>query len=307
MKKDASLTLYFIPSPYGLNWESPTKLARDILKNYAVKGRFGHTRRFMGHVNIELDYTNDQGEHINILTGMAASDLNAVPLLLKKKIGLGIIFHSFPGKLETKEELIPELDEYFKKGNSKINFAKFKINTETAKRIENYIAEYKKNDIWNYYGLVNSPLHGEGSGCSAFGASFIEVAGILQEEHKQHWANCVKVPHKLLGAPVFDKKVSFFEILLGSHEWANESEDHHELFFWDPDLMYNWVENCLSQKITTANEYTVESIQNTKGLVFDFTTHKTPEKPIFRKVGENNSPVSKLPDFNEKSNYYKYD
>ncbi len=107
--ENAKLTLYFIPSPFGLNWESPSKLARTIIIN-----KYSFKPRFMGHVNIDIQFQNEQGEKEHILTGMVASNLNAVPLLLKKKIGLGILWHSFPGRLETKEELIPELDNYKK-------------------------------------------------------------------------------------------------------------------------------------------------------------------------------------------------
>ena len=50
--------------------------------------------------------------------------------IIRKKIGLGIIYHSFAGRLETKEELDQELGEYLEIGNSRINFIRGRRLTE---------------------------------------------------------------------------------------------------------------------------------------------------------------------------------
>jgi len=299
MESTALLTLYFIPSPYRIDWSSPTSVAKDIVKN-----KLSFSKRFMGHVNIELDYENEEGKPVHILTGMAASNLNAIPLLLKKKIGLGILFHSFPGKLETKEELVPELDKYFEKGNEAINFIRFKINKDTAKRVEKYVATYAKNNVGQYYGLVNSPLHGEGSGCSAFGASFLDVAGILEDEYKNAWTHNLKVSHKLAGAPISDSKVSFFSLLLQKHSWSDGSDDNHQIFFWDPDLMHKWVEEKIAAHNKTTNPFDLVNIKNSRGLEIDVTGAKTPTSEIFKHDTKNG--IAKSPDLTNRSNYSKY-
>lgn len=301
MSKEAWMTLYFIPSPKGINWESPTTLARDILKN-----KLARDNRFMGHVNIELDYYKDNGEHVHFITGMVAANLNAPILLLRDKIGLGIVFHSFDGRLEDKEELKPEFDRRMSIGNKAINFAKFKINNSAAQRVEKYLADYAAADVQKYYGLVNSPLHGEGSGCSAFGASFMDVAGLLEEEHRQNWTHCVRVPHKLAGNPIMKNKVSFFKLLFGKHRWAKENEDHHEIFFWDPDLMHTWVEGKLSSFSEGMSEYSIEKKGNSTGIVFDMSHKETPDGPIFKRTSDEGKPFSRLPDATEQSNRYKY-
>jgi hypothetical protein len=298
----AILTLYFIPSPRGFDWSTPTKLARAVVKN-----KISSERRFMGHVNIELEYTNENGEKVHILTGMVAEKLNAVPLLLKEKIGLGVIFHSFPGKLENKNDLEPELKMRAQKGNKALNFVKFKINLETAKRIEKYFADYAEANIGRYYGLVNSPLHGEGSGCSAFGASFLKVAGILDEEYKKHWTHCIRVPHHLAGAPIHQNKVSFLGLVLGNHRWAREEEDHHELFFWDPDRMHAWVEQKISEFHHELSTYQLTTKENSTGIIFDVTHKEAPQEPIFKGESQNGKPVSQKPNLKERSNLYKHD
>ncbi len=43
------LTLYFIPSPIGIDWSTPANLAWSALKN-----RLSFQSRFMGHVFIEV-------------------------------------------------------------------------------------------------------------------------------------------------------------------------------------------------------------------------------------------------------------
>lgn len=303
MNKDAWMTLYFIPSPKGLNWDNPTALVRDIVKN-----RISLDNRFLGHVIIELDYYNEKNEHIHFITGVSSNLLNTPSLILKDKIGFGIIFYSFDGYLENKEKLKHELAQRFQKGNKAINFAKFKINISTAKRAEQYLSEYSKHDISNYFGLVNSPLHGEGAGCATFGASFMDVAGLLEKEHKKHWSNCIKVPDKLIGNPIHENKVSFLGLLFGQHSWATKDEKHHEIFFWDPDLMHRWAEMKLGQYHPDESEYSLEVKKNSTGVVYDMTHKETPTGPIFKRVGKDGQPFSNLPNVKEEqSNKYKYD
>ncbi len=302
MNDSASFTLYFIPSPFGLNWDNPTSLARDIVKNYIVQGRFGYTKRFMGHVNIELKY-KDGDRDVHILTGMTAAKLDALPMLLKDKVGLGIVFHSFPGRLETKDELEAELDNYSLKGNKSMNFCEYQIRTEMAQRIEEYITEYKDKDLGRYYGLYNSALHGEGAGCSGFGASFIDVMGIISQEHKENWANCVRVPHKLIGPPIKKNKVNFLNILTSKHEWAKKEDEHHEIFFWDPDLMYQHTQKKLENE---SSEFKIIKKKNVSGLQYDLTQNEVPKRKIFKKFNQSGEVESFEPQLEDLSNFSKY-
>jgi hypothetical protein len=300
---NATLTLYFTPSPLGLDWSTPSKLARDIVKNYAVKSRFGHTKRFMGHVNVELKYKDDN-ENVDILTGMTAANLNALPLLLKDKIGLGIIFHSFPGRLESNEEIIPELAQYAEHGNKKMNFCRYRINLEMAKRVKQYIDIYKEHNMGRYYGLYNSALHGEGAGCSGFGASFLDVMGIINDEHRTHWANCVHVPHSIAGKPITKNKVNFLSLLFKDFEWSDK-EDHHEIFFWDPDLMYQDTQRRL-QKGSIPTNASIVMFDKTQGLEYDITDINPPTDPIFKRFNAEGDISSFPPELEKVSNINKY-
>lgn len=284
----SKLTLYFIPSPRPLDWSSPTSLARTILKNQIIR-----KKRFMGHVNVKLEHNNEE-----IFTGMVAQDIDtARGLLIKEKIGLGIIYHSFAGRLENKKELDIELGEYLKVGNKRINFIQFKICDSMALRVKEYLIQFKDLGLDRYYGLVNSPLHGEGAGCSAFGASFMILMDILNEDMKKSWSNKVLVPMNLTGKPVTENKVGFFKLLFKNFTWAKEDEDHKELFFWDPDLMWSWVERHLN-----LDEYSKMKIDNTNGLYKDISSKEAPSFPIFK----TKDIKSTHPDLSLKTNLDKY-
>jgi hypothetical protein len=284
----SKLTLYFIPSPRPLDWSSPTSLSRTILKNQIIR-----KSRFMGHVNVKLEHNGNE-----IFTGMVAKDIDtARSLLFRKKIGLGIIYHSFEGKLESKEELDIELGKYLEDGNKRINFIQYKISNSMGDRVQEYLETFKELQLDSYYGLVNSPLHGEGAGCSAFGASVAAIMDELNEEVTQAWSNQVLVPMHLTGEPVTQNKVSFFSLLLKNHTWANKNEDHKELFFWDPDLMWSWVEKKLN-----TDEYTTLQVQNTKGLYKDISEKEIEGNQLFKVE----SVKSVKPDLTQGSNVDKY-
>jgi len=273
-----TLTLYFIPSPFGIDWRSPSTLARTIVKN-----KLAIHSRFMGHVNIELKGITETHGEIDYLTGMTARNMKAVPLLLKEKMGLGILFHSFEGMLEKKELLIPELMTYLKQGNEKINFVQFVLNEQTTDKLVQYLKQYKENGLDKYYGLYNDPLKCEGAGCSAFGASFMRVSGLLDSDMLENWRCKVKVPLQLSGKPLTDKGPSFFKLLFKEFTWAQDHEPHKEITFWDPDLMHRWVEN----KRLSNGPYEMLKMKNTFGLKIDQTKHEIQDQKIWSISSDN--------------------
>lgn len=268
------LTLYFIKSPSGLDWSSATSLSRSIITNYV-----SFKRNFMGHVNIELNCKNPQDVERKFLTGMVAKNLNAKKLLFWDDIGLGIVFHSFSGHLETREELTPVLSKYLAAGD-RINFVTYKINPKTCERVHEYYLQWKQQDLEKYYGLYNRPLHKEGSGCSAFGASFLKVAGIMNEEFEKSWSYRVKIPLEYIGRPLRDSHISFLKLLLFDNQWAKENQPSKEIYFWDPDRMHSWVSKHTQN---TNSVYKLISKQNAKGLLIDAQMIQTPKGSVWKK------------------------
>lgn len=271
-KEFAILTLYYIPSPFGIDWTSPTSLARSIIKN-----KFGFKKRFMGHVNIELEYSDGTS---SFLTGISGNTKSSPKLLLKDGMGLGILYHSYDGGLEDEKELNVELGKYFNKGNKSINFSRYKINLEAANRIEKYLSIIKEKNLDRYYGLINNPLRGEGSGCSAFGASFLRVAGIMTDEYQKNCSHNVTLPSNLCGSPLRKNKVNFLKMLTNQYNWGDPEIDH-TLHFWDPDLMHTWVQKKLTEH-NQNSDFKIVNIDNSKGIEYDCTQIPCPKGDIFK-------------------------
>jgi hypothetical protein len=197
-------------------------------------------------------------------------------LLFYEGIGLGMLFYNFVGRLEKKEELLKELPLQAK--DKRLNFITFKISNETSSRLLQYLSEYKQRRCEVRYGLPNKPLLAEGGGCSAFGVSFLEVAGLLTDEFKKEWSYNLKVPEVLIGSPITQHKVNVLNIFL-RHEWAKENEVSRNIFFWDPDTMYKWIEN----KLIKASGAEKTQKYGTHGLVYDSLNSPTPTTPIWKR------------------------
>jgi hypothetical protein len=269
-KTGQQLTLYFIPSPSGMDWSSPANLAWSALKN-----RLSFKSRFMGHVFAEVQCEEDYQ-----LAGMVGKRFDYLHQLLVEGRGLGILYHSFEGRLEAKEEIAAELNELKEEGK-RLNFVSFKINKNQCSRLLTYLKEYREKNFGRFYGLSNRPLHGEGSGCSAFGASFLEVAGIGDGDLRQSWGHTVKIPLKYAGPPLSTEKVSLFSLMLNAGSWAKDHEPHQELSFWDPDKMYQWVNNKLES--SAGGEFEVQNFGKARGVVFDKTHLEIPVGEIWQK------------------------
>lgn len=260
------LTLYIVPSPLGMNWESPQALAQSALKN-----RLSFKPRFMGHVFVELKCGNQHE-----LTGMVGKNFDYLNQLLVEQKGLGILFHSFEGRLENKDEIEAEIAEYLKTGH--VSFTKFLVNESQCKKALQYLDEYRKHNVGRYYGLANRPRYGEGSGCSAFGVSFLELLDLLDWDMKESWSQTVNVPIALSGPPLKDQKVSLLKILFNTRNWASVNEEHRKLTFWDPDQMHKWIKKRIK---TPMQGETSLKIQASEGIVINKTHYPKTESSIW--------------------------
>lgn len=265
------MTLYFIPSPYGLDWDTPASITRTTIKNEITL-----KDRHIGHVAIELKCTD--GTHL--ITGMTGDVSVAKKLLFREGLGLGLLFYNFNGSIETTEKLKSEIEIKAKQG--RLSFLQFKIKSATCKRLVQYVNEFTSKGYMANYALPHRPRYGEGSGCSAFGASFIELAGLMEEEFKNAWSRHLRVPEKYIGKPISDKKVPITSLLLplSKTSWAEENEPHRKIFFWSPDDMHEWVLKKIKNDFP--KEYQITKRDNAWGLIYDRTHIETPNGPIFQ-------------------------
>lgn len=260
------LSLYFIPSPKGMDWSSPSNLAKSALMN-----KIAFKPHFMGHVWVELKCGQSHD-----LTGMIGQNFDYLSQLLLNNRGLGILYHSFDGRLEDKKDIEAERADYFKNGG--LNFITFNLSEAQCQRASQYLTEYRKNNVGRHYGLANRPRFGEGAGCTAFGSSFPDVLNILDQDMKEAWSQSVNIPLELAGPPLREEGVSLFKVMFNAGSWANEKDPHQRLTFWDPDRMYKWVQDKVAKKQAG---YTVEKVGVVEGIVMDKSHVPVPQEPIW--------------------------
>jgi hypothetical protein len=225
------LTFYVVKSPHGLNWDSPSKAIYSIQKN-----RLLFSPRPLGTVFTEI---HCKGESELRTTSFETLDL--FNQLVLNQEGLGVFFHSFPGRMESDNSLRDELAGYMADG--KVNFITFALNQGQCARAQNYLQEYEDKKISQNWGLSNIPRKGEGGNSLAFAVSILEVLGFNEEIFKEGWMRSLRVPIDLVGKPREDRSIIFFKIL-GS-EWAAKLEPYHLLSFWDPEIMHEWISRNL--------------------------------------------------------------
>jgi hypothetical protein len=266
------LVLFFYPSP-GLNWMNPRALTFTTARN-----KFLGKSRGIGHVSVMIR-TPARME----LTGMTQLHGNeGRNEVLFGGYGLGILLHNFIGAMELGTKLAPELERRSKSAG-KISYLRVAVNEKITDRLFKYLDEYRSNRYDAFYGMRNRPLFGEGSGCSAFGASFLETAGLLREEFTREWTRSFNIPRDLIGGPISGKKVSVLDLLRRADRWALADEPHEKGFFWDPDLMHSWlVRTHAKEKAFPTGVFQSEDWNASLGVSIDAREAVEPTGPIFK-------------------------
>ncbi len=273
-----SLTLFSFSSPKGVDWGSPKALIMSNLKNYLAFKK----NRSIGHVAIELNCaTSVYGPERTILAGTRDIDDANAGYLIKEKLGFGILFENFHGQFEEVDFLRSDIDSKLK--NGRINFITYLVSTSTCQRLQQYYDEYESNGYNLWYGLPNRPRYGEGAGCSAFGVSFLELAGFLNQEHYDNWSYSINIPLKYIGGDLTGNKVGLLKLLFINKKtrWANADEPHKKIFLWDPDSMFRWTESKVKNR-TEDSDYQVVRMENTSGLLYDKREVATPTESIWK-------------------------
>ncbi len=257
------------PSPFGVDWRSPHHLARSVALN-----TLSFRPRTIGHVAVELVSPVIRQRWFTGMTAKRFSDdRNAV---LKDQFGLGIVFHSVEGKMETPDHLDPERQKRLKSGHFSV--IEFEIKELAAVRVDHYLSEYQNQGLYRWYGLPNRPRYREGGGCSAFAVSVLEIAGLMKREFYTHWQLSRRVPADFLGNA--HHKVPVWKLLSQNRKtlaWASPHQPGLEIQFWDPDCMHRWVLNEWSNPKNPQ-----ENWENAPILRFDATTWTTPTDALFK-------------------------
>ena len=269
------LTLYSMPSPREIDWSSPMSLARGSLLNRLTFHHVKH-KHAIGHVFIELRDKNGA-----VFTGsVPAKENSSQRWVLKEGYGLGILFAPIEGALDSSEGLQAELVDRYQSG--RIGFIRFLLNQQTYDRLQTYFKDYQARGFNKIYNGLNRPREGLGAGCSAFGISFLEVAGLMHPVWKKLWPIEVRIPTKLIGGPITRQKVPLTKVL-SVFRWARPDEPHQVLTLYEPYKIWDWIVKTWNQeKAQPTHKVGLMLRGKAKGLVYDCRHLPCPTEPIFQ-------------------------
>src|SRR5262249_21617026 len=152
-------------------------------------------------------------------------------------------------------------------GRGHVAWIRFRVSDAACGRMRQYYDEYRARGLDRFYGLHLRPLYGEGAGCSAFGTSFLEVAGILDPELSASWSHVRDVPESLIGDGG-KPKVGLLPLLFSSRagRWAKPGEPARRIGFWDPDRMFAWIQaTWKAETATPTGRFLPERRKKSKG------------------------------------------
>lgn len=275
--------LYMLPSyPQRINWNSPLQLLTSTLWGLVVNGAVS-----FGHVAVELQCA---GEAPVLVGAMEKSASSSGKLLLSRQVGFALLESGWEGKLQTSTETLQLLRG--RSGNpDKLGIVTYLVSPENCRRLTRYYKQY--SSLYDqgpmYYGFGPRPLRKEGSGCTAFGASFVEVAGFMTNELRGAWTTLRRIPLSLV-AGHGRTHVSVFDLLTSREAgaWSDPRAPHMALEFFDPDKMYEWVRaRAASPELLRAEDGSLDTslphaLANVPAIVFDRRRDGAPEGPIFQ-------------------------
>lgn len=192
---DGWLVIYVIPPPGPINWATPADITasaivnRDLAKENIKAGRafYGHP---IGHLHVEMQCSKDGKTETIPLTGMTSDDESWTAA----GDGLGILLRDYPGRLDQMKskdgkggKIKVQIDlSNRKSATGYLGIMRFPITWAECTHLRGYYGSYVGQGAFNHYGSQFRPRgftgatgRHEGGGCSAFGVSFIDVAGLL--------------------------------------------------------------------------------------------------------------------------------
>jgi hypothetical protein len=271
------ITLYVIPPPVAMNWLSPQALLVSYIKGLTARNKYIKRRHPMGHVVVELH----DSIHASIAGIVAESKADMAYRVYAKGYGLGILFTPLPGKMEEGSINTREIAERQKRGD--VAYIRFRISSAAFSRLWRYLNEYKGLGYDKIYNGANKPREGKGAGCSSFGLSFIEIAGLLPPEETDKWKVTVNVPEKLIGGPERGNKWVGLHRVLFKRKWADTSRQaFRKITYYDPAFMYNWIAATWADSNSVNKlRFVKERRQNAMGLLVDCTDCLLPKEEIW--------------------------
>jgi hypothetical protein len=215
------------------------------------------------------------------LTGMTpdkAGDLKKA--IINDKRGLGVLFKMVDGHLEEADRVQTELKLRTESSNAAV--ISFKINDSAYHYLVSYIDSFKLKGYDRLYNGLNRPREGGGSGCTAFGISFLELINALLPEYTSRWAVHINIPEKLIGSSADKRRVSIGSIFF-AFRWARNKRPYRKLTLYEPYLIYEWINTAWNDEQQNAGgKYQLRQFGLAKGIEIDCRACM-PQQPMFVK------------------------
>lgn len=287
-----SLTLYVIPPKRPIDWRSPKHLIKSYIKSYIAKTSYKKYPHPIGHVIVELEGTS----YYALCDMVVKSSKHQTYLVRKKAYGLGVLSAVLPGKLRENQINTDDLNQRFPNGD--VAFLRYDLSEDMFNRLRTYLEEYKMFGFDSLYNGENKPREGKGAGCSAFGVSFLEVAGLLTQEQKNAWQVVVPVQQELLGGPLHHHRRVSIPRIAFTKRWAKKFDSTaHTIQYYEPYLMYRWIQNEFNNIVhtPTSNTVPINKLQ-AKGCLFNCKQQAIPRESIWQ-FKDNRSPIYSTTEF----------
>lgn len=271
-----TLTIYTIPAPHEMHWESPGKLVFSYLRNFLTRSSYGKYRHPIGHMMVEL---KDSSRHV-IAGVRAVKNSGMTRKVLFNGFGLGILFEKIEGKLDETDINLPDIQRRSKNGD--IAFLEFRISQPVFDRLWTYYNEYKEKGYHKLYNGLNHPLEGEGAGCSAFAFSFLEAAGLLDMIPPEICLIDRPAPGSLVHlSGKNEARVSLFKLLL-SRSWSAENDPQAPHYTtYEPTWLFNWITRNFTD-IPVQGKVQQTWLMKAPGILIDCRDHTVPSGPVWK-------------------------
>ncbi len=239
------LTLYVMLPVVPLDWESPASLYRSVRKGSVAK-LIRRRQYLLGHLAIRLETPLIDQPHFSAMASASAKEKRN--LVLKEKIGFGILGIGLQGKLEGEGEIKKRIEYYA--GQGKIAFIRYRVSKESALEMLTFLQAFSEPQgeappASRFYGGAFWPgFEKEGSGCTAYGMRLLELAGVTGPE-REEWMEEVLVPLRLIGGGLNGGQRVKSREILHSAAWCGETGSPGEgcipFGICDPARIYRWI------------------------------------------------------------------
>ncbi|PWU21682.1 MAG: hypothetical protein C5B49_02170, partial [Bdellovibrio sp.] len=266
------LRFYVFPTrPFPIIWENPRKLINSL--GNAVLNNNPHS---IGHVSTEIHCSNEHE-----ITGAVSSEQDfSADLMINEAVGFSILEMAWPGRLEKEEEVLKSATKAAKKKDA-LSIATFVLSEPSCRRMLDFVKAYREDSYPKYYGFSPRPRRHEGSGCTAFAATLLDIAGLLHEEFQQAWLSDVRIPFSLMPTHNGGRRYTVEEALKhpDSAIWAPPLARHMNFIFFDPDRIHAWVLDQISRR--PEQQESLSEWPGIPALRLEMTQFPTPDEPLF--------------------------